>query len=215
MKASTTLITGLVILAAGIVLIICNDKITQNGVVIAAGILFLLSGIINTVLYIADGQKDGENKTARSGISKFFGIVVSIAAFMLGLSMFIFSTTFESLIPMLFGLILLFGALVQIYIVAVAQRQDAIPLWLFVVPGVLLVLSLIVFMANLSEPRLMTITGSGLVLFGVGGFVESMFLNSARRRERHAAKTEDAGVMEVKAKEIKPHDDKEIRSLDD
>lgn len=209
MKASTTLLTGLIILAAGIVLIICNRTITQSGIVITAGILFLLSGIVNTVLYLSGNDKNGEPK--HKGASKFFGIVVSMASLMLGLSMFIFNDTFQSMIPMLFGLILLFGTIVQVYIIFTITRAVGIPGWTYIFPGIIMVLSLIVFMAKLTEPQLMIISGSGLVVFGIGGFVESMLLGSGNRRLRHEAQASTAvNPVDVKAKEVK-----EIKGLED
>lgn len=210
MKASTTLLTGLIILAAGIILIISKNAITGTGIVTTAGILFLLSGIINAVLYLSSKNSDGTHK--RSTASRFFGTIVSIASLLLGVSMLIFTATFAKLVPILFGLLLAFGAIIQFYIIALGARPVKMPAWTYAFPGVILVESMIVFFAGLAEPNLMLVTGTGLVVFGIAGFVESVLLGAGHRQLRHQARQDvtSNAVVDLKASDVK-----EIKGLDD
>jgi len=228
MKASSTLLAGLLILAAGVVLIICNETITGKGIVTAVGVLFLLAGIINVVLYSGSGtrqsvtepsgdkasRKDTSARHSGGGVSpiaRVFGIIVSVAAVILGVSMFLFTDAFAKLIPLLFGLLLLTGTLIQVYIVGVGTRPLVMPTWTYAIPGVMLILSIVLFAVTMSEPRMMTVTGAGFVVFGVGGFIEALILNSERRKMMREQRAHDKKVVvDVKATDVK-----ELKSLDD
>ncbi len=213
MKASTTLLSGLIILAAGVILILSNHFITKSGIVTTAGILFLLSGIVNTVLYLSGTDKDGNPK--HRGASKFFGIVVSLASLLLGLSMFVFNDDFQGMIPILFALVLFFGALVQFFIVVSIRRGVGMPAWPYAFPAVMLILSIVVFFANLKEPDLMLISGCGLVVFGVGGFVESFLLKAANRSMNVGANLASNQDDDDKVVDLSHNEVKEIKGLDD
>ncbi len=209
-KATTTLLSGIIILAAGIIFVLCNNTITGKGIVTAAGILFLLSGIINTVLYL--GAKNDDGKPRHSGASKIFGLIVSIAALLLGLSMFIFTSDFVNLIPMMFGILMIIGTIIQLYIIAIASRPVQMPLWSYIFPGIILLLSIVVLATNLSEPTLMTLAGLSFIIFGIAGFVEAYIIATERRR---LDKMQDVANTHKAIEDIATTDVKEIKALDD
>ena len=216
MKASNTLLAGLIILAAGLVLIISHNNIGKKGIVTTIGILFLISGIINTVLYLSATGDDGRPR--HRGASKFFGTIVSVASIFLGLSMLIFVSTFESIIPVLFALLLLFCALIQLYILAWGSRPVRMPDWTYAFPALIFIAAVVVFFANLSEPVLMLVSGCGLTLFGIAGFIEAFLLSTGRRaiRQRYADWARFRPVTDVKDSDIKEiTDGKKIKGLDD
>ena len=211
MKATTTLLTGLIILAAGIIMLIAHNDIKSGGIVTTAGILFLISGIINTVLYLSAKNEDGRRRNR--GASRFFGTVVSIASIVLGLSMFIFNSTFIKLIPLVFAVLLLFGAIIQFYILAVGTRPVVMPKWTYVFPVIILIEAIVVFTANLSDDRMMLVTGSGLAIFGIAGFVEAFLLSAGNRHLRNQAREQQNFMTQMMT--TKTPETKEIKSLDD
>lgn len=215
MKATTSFLTGLLVLAAGIVLIICNKLITQSGIITVAGILFVLTGIINLILYV--NQKDENGKPKVNGITKVFGWLVSLAAMILGLCMLIFNPTFARMVPFIFGILILFGGVVLIYaLVTAGKRYGTVSGWLYIFPAALVILALVVFFQNTtgSDSRILILTGSALLTFGVGCFVTGMVMAMGAHRIKKGAGDSPVDVKDVKAIEDKETKDA-IKGLDD
>ena len=182
MKATSTLLAGVIILAMGLILIICHNTITGSGIVTAGGIIFVISALVDIVLYI-------------------FGWIVSVAALLLGISMFVFNDTFTQLIAPMFGILVLLGALVQLWILTYGTRPVRMPLWLYTIPGLMAICAILIFVGGYTDSTVNILTGSALTIFGLGGFVESALLGLARRRMMHDQARRD--VIE-----IQPHDDR-------
>lgn len=197
------LLSGLIILAAGIVLIICNKTIKTSGIVTVGGVLFILAGIINGVMFVTRTDSD---RGTPGGFGRVLGIIVSVASAVLGLAMLIFDKTFSEMVQPLFGVLLVIGALIQLYVIMIGSRPVKLPAWTYGFPAVLTVLAIILFMndyPDAEEYKLMIITGVGLVVFGLAGFVESFLVGSGlkalSRGQNHAPKHQ---IEDVKAEEV-------------
>lgn len=129
MKATSTLLAGVIILAMGLILIICHNTITGSGIVTAGGIIFVISALVDIVLYIGGRNREGQRR--KRGAALVFGWIVSVAALLLGISMFVFNDTFTQLIAPMFGILVLLGALVQLWILTYGTRPVRMPLWLY------------------------------------------------------------------------------------
>lgn len=202
-KRTTSLLSGLLIFAIGIILLICNDRITGKGIVVLAGILFLLTGIINLIIDVT--QKDEEGKRVNHGISLVFGWLVSIAAMILGLSMLIFTSTFSSLIPFIFGVLIFFGALMLAFTFLVSMRKIVkVPGWLWLFPIAMVICGGITFSQkpDVNDPLIMILTGVSMLLFGLTGVIVGIISSSAKR---NAAQVEQATTTDVEAKQISSH----------
>lgn len=175
-KSSSTILAGIIILVVGMILICCNNLINQSGIIALGGILFILSGIVNVVLYVTDRDEEGNHKN--KGLSLLLGWVVCVAAILLGVSMLIFNDTFTALVPLFFGLLIFFGSLIQFYVLMWGTRPFKLPTWLFSVPALMFVAALVIYFAELRENVLMIVTGLSFVIFGVGGFIEGFLLRS-------------------------------------
>lgn len=205
------LLSGILILVAGIVLLICNKTIKPGGIVTVGGILFLLAGIINVVLFLNKRDEDTE-KSSGSGFGRVLGAVVSLASAFLGITMLIFQDTFARLVAPLFGILLILGVLVQLYIIMIGSRPVRLPGWSYGFPGLLVVLALIIFMSDLADDKLMIVTGVGLVIFGMAGFIESFMVGAGLRamNAERGQQPDKPKVVDVDAKDVK-----EIKPLDD
>lgn len=183
--AKVPLLTGVLALAIGIVLIICNKMITGKGIVVLAGILFLLTGIVNLMLYVTRRTPDGER--VNGGVAFFFGWLVSIAAMILGLCMLVFIPTFTALIPFIFGVLIIFGALMIVITFMFSLRKVIVmPGWLWIFPLAMLVLGIIIMSqkATVSDSLIMILTGSSLIIFGLAAIFTATVISTARRQER-------------------------------
>ena len=196
MKATSTLLAGVIILAMGLILIICHDTITGAGIVTAGGIIFVISALVDIVLYLG---RDREGQPRKRGAAFVFGWIVSVAALLLGISMFVFNDTFTRLIGPMFGILVLLGALVQLWVLTYGTRPVRMPRWLYAVPALMVVCAVLVFVGGFGEPTVNVLTGSALIVFGLGGFVESLLLGLARRRMARDEQRRDTI-------EIQPHD---------
>lgn len=180
MKATSTLLAGVIILAMGLILIICHGTITGSGIVTVGGITFVISALVDIVLYV--GGKDRDGQPRKRGAALVFGWIVSVAALLLGISMFVFNGTFTQLIGPMFGILVLLGALVQLWILTWGTRPVRMPRWLYAVPALMVVCAVLVFVGGFAEPTINILTGNALTVFGLGGFVESALLRIGRRQ---------------------------------
>ena len=214
MKTSKSLLTGILVLLIGVVLIICHKMITGQGIIVLAGILFLLTGVINLMLYVHQGNKTDEEKDTKDdkktaeksrprGIALVFGWLVSLAAIILGLCMLVFNGTFTQMIPFIFGLLAFFGAVMLAFIMGISLRKlIKLPGWMWLFPGVMAVLAIIVVAQNTpaSDPLIMLLTGISLILFGLDAIILGIVSAHAHRVAERAERS--TGVEDVQAKEL-------------
>lgn len=215
MKSTTSLLTGILILAIGVILIICRNLITGQGIVTVAGILFLLTGIVNIILYVTEKDEDGKRRNR--GFAAIVGWLVSLATITLGLCMLIFTTTFNSMIAFLFGLLIVFGALMQLYaIVFGVRRVTAVPAWTYAFPVVMAGLGIAVFTQKTgtggNDSVVMLLTGIGFLVFGLGAIVLGAIISGAKALRK---KAEEGESQDTDSKINKKVPTKELKSLDD
>ena len=195
MKGRSLILAALLFLVAGAVLIITYKTTRTDGVVIVGGIMFIVCGLLNIFSYIADkpGQKEieadrkaGRRTRQRSGLSNALAWVSSSAAVILGLCLLIFTSTFTSLVPFVFALLITFCSLYQFYLLAIGCRPLRLPSWLFAMPVLMLAAAIYVFIqkpgSDEGEHIIMLITGISFVVFGLTMIVESVLIGTANRK---------------------------------
>lgn len=209
-QKTISLLTGILILAVGVILIICNKMITGQGVVVLAGILFMLTGIVNIVLYVT--RRNAEGKHVNSVLSMIFGWLVSIAAIILGICMLCYEETFRSLIPFIFGLLIFFGAVtIAVSFIVGLRKAMKIPDWIWLSPVVMVILGVITLLqdSTLNEPLVMILTGSSLIVFGLTAVIVCGLVADARRKAKKAvtAPSQAVETQDVEAKQISSSND--------
>lgn len=106
-----------------------------------------------------------------------------------------------------FGALLVIGALFHFYVLAISYRPVALPPWLYAVPLLLLgagVYELYNFGVQ-NDSLTNIITGSGLVVFAIGVFLESYFIgvhnkavNKPSRVQHNEPQVEDVSHTEIR-----------------
>ncbi len=194
MKGHKLIFTALLALAAGIALIVTHRTVSSGGVVIAGGVMFVLAGFINVIAFLSSRDENGKSHLGSFGLA--FGWLTSGAAVVLGLSMLIFQSTFVGLVPFIFGVLVVFGALFQFFVLSVGIRPVTLPVWLYVFPLVLVGLSVYVFMqqSQTDDRMIMLATGIAFTVFGIAMFIEGAMVGTANRRQRREAVAADASV---------------------
>lgn len=194
MKGHKLIFTALLALAAGIALMLTYKTVSSGGVVIAGGVMFVLAGFINVIAFLSSRDENGKSHLGSFGLA--FGWLTSGAAVVLGLSMLIFQSTFVGLVPFIFGVLVVFGALFQFFVLSVGIRPVTLPAWLYVFPLVLVGLSVYVFMqqSQTDDRMIMLATGIAFTVFGIAMFIEGAMVGTANRRQRREAVAAEASV---------------------
>lgn len=194
MKGHKLIFTALLALAAGVALIVTHRTVSSGGVVVAGGVMFVLAGFINVIAFLSSRDENGKSHLGSFGLA--FGWLTSGAAVVLGLSMLIFQSTFVGLVPFIFGVLVVFGALFQFFVLSVGIRPVTLPAWLYVFPLVLVGLSVYVFMqqSQTDDRMIMLATGIAFTVFGVAMFIEGAMVGAANRRLRREAVAAETSV---------------------
>lgn len=200
MKGKAAFLAGILILAAGIILMTAHTGIKSEGIVMTGGVLFIVAGIINTVMFRDRENCSGSSK--KSGAATAFGMISSVAAIVLGACMLIFREIFAGLIPLVFGVLISSGALFQLYMLIWGFRPARLPAWLYSIPTLLAAGAIYVFLqdARSDDPGIMLVTGIALTIFGLGCFIESFFIKKAfgyRQRTMQSQEIEDVGSQAI------------------
>ncbi len=215
MKGRTLFITALIVTIAGIALILTHNTVRSSGVVVAGGVLFIISGLIN-VLGLMRTPTKGED-SRRSAVSTAFGWISSSAAFVLGLCMLIFQERFVELIAFMFAIIICLGALFQFFLLAFGTNPVRLPGWLFVVPFLLVGGAVYIFLLTpeTEDHHIMLVTGICLTFFGAATIIESVMVGTANRTIAKLAKTSPEKKSAEPEKPVEPEKPIEPKSIDE
>ena len=189
--------TFILALAAGIIglaLIITNSIVTSRGIVIAAAILFAGCGIIaliasrsmapdDTDTTATDATPTDKRSRRRSAIARIAVIIAGSGAFLLGIAMCIFTSTFAAGVASFFALLALLRATALYIILAVGTRPFILPGWLYILPTIIVGAAIYIFtLQPVADDRaIMLVTGCALMLSGITGVIIALLLRSARR----------------------------------
>lgn len=198
MKGRNLILTAAILLAAGIVLLFTYRSIRSTGVVITGGVLFILAGIFNIVAF------DGARRKKDSGhgaMSALFNWLTSVGAVILGICMLIFQSTFVTIVPVMFGILVAFTAFYQLYVLAVGVRPVVLSAWFYLAPLALAGCAVYLFMQKPVETddRIMLGTAIALTFFGAVGIIEGILVGNARRASIRSAKESSAPAADTKA----------------
>ena len=205
LKVKTSVITGIITLAAGIVLILCNKSITSGGIIVSGGLLFVMAGVFNALLtfYVKD---DAGHRKSRAA-SFVFNLIASAAAIALGVCMLVLMDDFAPGIPLMFGILVLFGSLMQFYALAIGSRGLHLPGWFYAFPGVVATCAVAIYLMKspAQDHLVMILTGVSLIVFGLGAMVMA-FVASSRRKKLDTGTVATAAAKSVEKSEIKSLD---------
>lgn len=199
---------GLITIVIGFLLIFFRTTLADGGVVVAAGILFVLAGLLNIFVFLRH-RKDGKGPGA---MSTTFGWIASAAALVLGLAMLIFSKMFVTIVGFMFGVLILFAALFQLFLLMFGTRPARLSNLYFLVPTVMIGASIYIFMRKpdtQGEVIDLIVVGATFILFGLAAIVEGIDIAGKRRTlakgtADHAPEEEhERTITDVEAKPVK------------
>lgn len=182
MKGKKSFLTNLLIMVAGVVLIILHSPKFFEGMTIVCGLIFLVPSIINVVMYIGNG-KDENGERKQSLTSTVIGWITSIGGVLLGLSMLIWAEWYKEILPMLFAVVLILGALMQLHTLLIGYRPLKFPAWFLAFPAVLAIVGCIIMFVKPEESTTVLLTGICFVLFSVACFMEAWVVRAFKKAQ--------------------------------
>lgn len=206
MKHKASIITAAGALIAGVIFIVCNTSITGKALILTAGILFIAAAILNLAATLTLRGTNGARRSR--GLGYALAWVVSIASLAFGVSIIIFDSTFIPLIPLVLGSLVLLGALVLLYVMAIGVRPQILPAWLYIPALLIVVAAILIYRQDVPADEAITMiyTGSALCLYGVTSFLIFGILARRDRAAREGHEKKEASETEVTPKAL---DDKE------
>lgn len=193
----SSVLLGILIFIIGVILILCNKLISGQGIVVVAGILFILTGFINLALYVT--RKNADGTPVNTGFTLFLGWLVSIAAIILGVCMLVFTDTFNVMVPYVFGILIFFGAIMLAYTyLFVIRKLIHIPAWVWIFPFSMIILGIIVLtrQAVVDDSLIMILTGVSMILYGLSEMLTGALRSGVKRtlqaeEKEHAKENEE------------------------
>lgn len=182
MKGKNLILMALIALAAGVLMLIFRDSLANGVIITWTGVLFIVAGLLNVTIFL--GSRDREGRARMGAFGTAFGWIASAAAVIMGLAMVIFHSAFVALFGFMFGIMLLFCALFQIFLLVFGTKPVRLPGAYYIVPVLLIVGAVYVFSlkSGLDERSIMTVSSIGLMLFGAASLVECAHIDNLRRK---------------------------------
>lgn len=183
MKGRKLIFAGLVASLVGLLLVLFRTALADGGVVTAAGVIFVLAGALNMAVFLRSKDKDGQDRLGI--VASTFGWVASAAAVILGLAMLIFSAAFVAIISFMFGILILFTAIFQFFVLIFSLRDIRMSGLFFIVPALLVGAAIFIFMRRPDGPGeslVNTVSGAAFIFFGVFTALEGLCAGYLRRK---------------------------------
>lgn len=183
----SSLFRAIAAIAIGVLLVKYPDN-TVEGIVIAIGILFLLSGLISVLTYIqarrhASEYKiyDAEGRLLSGGQPTF--PIVAIGSMILGAILALAPTTFISALTYVIGAVLVLGAINQLLNLIDIRRYASISFWFWLCPVITLLIGCYIIIKPMAPATLaMTVLGWLSLFYGVTEAVNSLKIHLLRKQ---------------------------------
>ena len=183
---------------------------TVQGITVAIGVLFLLSGIISCVTYfwakrhVSDYKIYDADGRLVAGEQPPFPIV-GLGSAIFGLVLSLSPTTFVSVLMYIIGAILILGAVNQFMNLVSARRYGRISLWYWVMPSFILLTGFYVMVKPMGPlSAAMLILGWCTLLYGVTELINALkFYQDKKKLKRQQPRVDTVETFEeVKDEEI-------------
>lgn len=192
MNSRATVITNLIILAAGLLLCYVHGRENiPHTIVFITGVTLIVPGLINLVLLFSHRDDERHRPTATMKVA---GWISSVASVGLGVLMVVVPGLFTPILVYIFGSVMILASLMLVYLMSRAVKSHGLPAWLY--SGPVLVLIAGVVMVCMGQPRITDsivtlITGIGMVVFSLSWFTASIMIVRARKAQKRALQSPD------------------------
>ena len=178
---------ALTAIAVGVLLIKYPDN-TVTGIVIAIGVLFLLSGLVSLLSYLNARRHMSDYKIFDAAGRQVAGQapvfpIVGIGSMILGGILAVMPNTFISALMYVIGAILILGAVNQYFAIITARRYGSVSLWYWVCPTLILLVGAYVIIKPMTPLSLaMLMLGYLTLFYGIVEAANTLLFNALRSR---------------------------------
>lgn len=172
------------------VLLITQREAIMPIIVQCIGVAFVLPGIIALLSHFFNNKEAGGQKVG--------GVVLltSVGSLVFGLWLLLMPSFFVGILMMLLGGILTLFGVYQIAALVIARRIAPVPLYMYIMPIVLVALGCVVLFNPFGAASMpFLLVGIGAVVGGLSDLVNSIFVEYGRRKKEKA----DAVVISIDA----------------
>lgn len=196
MNSKATVITNLIVLAAGILLCLVHGRENiPHTIVFITGVTLIVPGLINLVLLFSHRDDERHRPTATMKVA---GWISSIASVGLGVLMVVAPGLFTPILVYIFGSVMVLSSLMLIYLMSRAVKEHGIPVWLYAGPVLVLVAGVVMLcmgQPKITDSMVTLITGIGMIVFSLSWFTASIMIVRSRRARNRALQGHDQAVM--------------------
>ena len=200
----SSIFRALVAIAVGVLLIKYPDNMV-TGIIVAIGVLFLLSGLFSVLSYWYTSRHLSEYKIYDAEGRLVTGQkpdypIVGIGSMILGGILALMPATFVSFLMYVIGAVLVLGAVGQFLAIIAARRYGKVSLGYFTCPSLILLAGLYVTLKPMSPlSTAMYFLGWISLFYGIVEAVNAILFYFAKRRweEQHAQLKKENAVIVV------------------
>lgn len=196
MNSKATVITNLIVLAAGILLCLVHGRENiPHTIVFITGVTLIVPGLINLVLLFSHRDDERHRPTATMKVA---GWISSIASVGLGVLMVVAPGLFTPILVYIFGSVMVLSSLMLIYLMSRAVKEHGIPVWLYAGPVLVLVAGVVMLcmgQPKITDSMVTLITGIGMIVFSLSWFTASIMIVRSRRARNRALQGHDQAAI--------------------
>lgn len=196
MNSKATVITNLIVLAAGILLCLVHGRVNiPHTIVFITGVTLIVPGLINLVLLFSHRDDERHRPTATMKVA---GWISSIASVGLGVLMVVAPGLFTPILVYIFGSVMVLSSLMLIYLMSRAVKEHGIPVWLYAGPVLVLVAGVVMLcmgQPKITDSMVTLITGIGMIVFSLSWFTASIMIVRSRRARNRALQGNDQAAI--------------------
>lgn len=197
----------------GILLLYYPDYM-RNGLVIAIGIVFLLSGAISCISYFVTRRRvamvkqriaennEKFNEQIEADIEKPFFPIVGIGSIILGFILALSPETFVKWLAYVLGGVIIIGAIGELALLISARKYWKMHYAYWILPSLLLLTGLfVVIYPDITTELPFIILGIALIVYGISECITSFSVGKQRRRHQLSLEQLNAETNEVVTEE--------------
>lgn len=196
MNSKATVITNLIVLAAGVLLCLVHGRENiPHTIVFITGVTLIVPGLINLVLLFSHRDDERHRPTATMKVA---GWISSIASVGLGVLMVVAPGLFTPILVYIFGSVMVLSSLMLIYLMSRAVKEHGIPVWLYAGPVLVLVAGVVMLcmgQPKITDSMVTLITGIGMIVFSLSWFTASIMIVRSRRARNRALQGNDQAAI--------------------
>ena len=201
------------------ILLIKNPDNTVTWITVAIGVLFFISGIISLIVYLNAKKHVSEYKITDAEGNVVAGMqptfpIVGVGSIILGAILALTPNIFITALMYIIGGVLILGAVNQYMVLVNARKFGRIGFGYWIFPSVILLTGIYVVIHPMDPPSMaMLILGWCSLLYGVTEMINSLKIQSDKRKYAKAQEIQQAEEVVEEATEETAEEAVEVESL--